>query len=83
MTQKLINDLNTVSLFNDPFKVKAIKKVSIELHNRQSFFREDKFHQATIYFSVNNTDGQHHIYSNDFQELYNLIQIFISSLDNE
>jgi len=72
---------NLPSEFKDPFIGVGVKRVTYEFNNRRSsMFRENKFHEATVYLENGNSSGKQDFYDDDPETLRKRVENFINNL---
>jgi len=86
MIQKYFKDKDENSAlpteFSDPFANDSINKVVFEFNKTKSFFRDDKFHEARIYFTKGTTSGSQKFFDDDPDLLKKRVDNFINNLNS-
>lgn len=62
------------------FTIDDIEWISIELHNKEGLFRDNKKHEARVFFKNGDKDGTQNFYSDDVNKLMDKIKHFTENL---
>lgn len=78
------NNINNKSLstFEDPFKSDKITRIQFNIQ-KESWNNNNVSFKCDVHFNVNKTSGWHTIEANSFNELVELTENFIHSLDDK
>ena len=67
--------------FTNMFKKKSIKNITYEFNSKKSYvFRRNMYHEATIRFSIDDTDMSQSFYDDDMNDLVKQVEEFVKTL---